>query len=38
MSHLDREAASSALREGARAFRDLDQGRTPSAKILLRPR
>ena len=25
------------LAEGARAFRDLDQGRTPSAKILLRP-
>jgi alcohol dehydrogenase len=25
------------LAEGARAFRDLDEGRTPSAKILLRP-
>jgi len=25
------------LSEGARAFRDLDEGRTPSAKILLRP-
>ena len=26
------------LAEGARAFSDLDQGRTPAAKILLRPR
>ncbi len=26
------------LSEGAQAFRDLDQGRTPAAKILLRPR
>jgi alcohol dehydrogenase len=26
------------LADGARAFRDLDEGRTPAAKILLRPR